>query len=229
MQRQRARRRLTTRRARRPRRWSWRRARERPISSRNGSSPTSRRAHAGAVKKAARTVGGIADFDAQYAGAQDDQHRRWPWRRCSAPKSTPTFFINGRKLEQVLPPSLFELAIEHELQKARVRRRTCPPTRHRDMPAAISIENLTKDYQVGFWRKRPYRALDRLIAGGPARRGLRLSRAERRRQDDHAEAADAADLPDVGARRDSWAARRRRRRRGSGSATFRKIRTSTTT
>jgi len=30
------------------------------------------------------------------------------------------------------------------------------------MPAAITIDNLTKDYQVGFWRKRPYRALDRL-------------------------------------------------------------------
>ena len=30
------------------------------------------------------------------------------------------------------------------------------------MPAAIRIEELTKDYQVGFWRKRPYRALDRL-------------------------------------------------------------------
>jgi ABC-2 type transport system ATP-binding protein len=30
------------------------------------------------------------------------------------------------------------------------------------MSAAISIDNLTKDYQVGFWRKRPYRALDRL-------------------------------------------------------------------
>jgi ABC-2 type transport system ATP-binding protein len=30
------------------------------------------------------------------------------------------------------------------------------------MSAAISIEHLTKDYQVGFWRKRPYRALDRL-------------------------------------------------------------------
>jgi ABC-2 type transport system ATP-binding protein len=30
------------------------------------------------------------------------------------------------------------------------------------MAAAITIENLTKDYQVGFWRKRPYRALDRL-------------------------------------------------------------------
>jgi ABC-2 type transport system ATP-binding protein len=30
------------------------------------------------------------------------------------------------------------------------------------MPAAIETENLTKDYQVGFWRPRPYRALDGL-------------------------------------------------------------------
>src|SRR5215211_5522493 len=30
------------------------------------------------------------------------------------------------------------------------------------MPPAIRIDNLTKDYQVGFWRKRTYRALDRL-------------------------------------------------------------------
>jgi ABC-2 type transport system ATP-binding protein len=30
------------------------------------------------------------------------------------------------------------------------------------MPAAILIEELTKDYAVGFWRRRPYRALDRL-------------------------------------------------------------------
>ncbi len=30
------------------------------------------------------------------------------------------------------------------------------------MPAAIRIEALTKDYAVGFWRKRPYRALDDL-------------------------------------------------------------------
>src|SRR5688572_2232123 len=30
------------------------------------------------------------------------------------------------------------------------------------MPPAILIEDLTKDYWVGFWRKRPYRALDRL-------------------------------------------------------------------
>ena len=30
------------------------------------------------------------------------------------------------------------------------------------MPAAIHIDQLTKDYSVGFWRRRPYRALDRL-------------------------------------------------------------------
>src|SRR5690349_23223234 len=28
--------------------------------------------------------------------------------------------------------------------------------------AALATYELTKDYQVGFWRKRPYRALDRL-------------------------------------------------------------------
>jgi ABC-2 type transport system ATP-binding protein len=30
---------------------------------------------------------------------------------------------------------------------------------------AIETENLTKDYALGFWRKRPYRALDRLTIG----------------------------------------------------------------
>src|SRR6185436_4655484 len=30
------------------------------------------------------------------------------------------------------------------------------------MPSAIRIDELTKDYAIGFWRRRPYRALDRL-------------------------------------------------------------------
>src|SRR6266705_7229393 len=30
------------------------------------------------------------------------------------------------------------------------------------MTAALSTFDLTKDYAIGFWRKRPYRALDRL-------------------------------------------------------------------
>src|SRR5690606_41231112 len=32
----------------------------------------------------------------------------------------------------------------------------------RVMTPAIRIEELTKDYAVGFWRRRPYRALDHL-------------------------------------------------------------------
>ena len=51
--------------------------------------------------------------------------------------------------------------------------------------------------QVGFWRPRPYVALDALTLAVGAGRGLRLPRPERRRQDHHAQAADAADLPDV--------------------------------
>ena len=31
---------------------------------------------------------------------------------------------------------------------------------------ALATHDLTKDYRVGFWRKRPYRALDRLTAAG---------------------------------------------------------------
>src|SRR5256884_8838963 len=37
------------------------------------------------------------------------------------------------------------------------------------MSAIVEIENLTKDYEVGFWRKRKVRALDRLtlsVEGG---------------------------------------------------------------
>ncbi len=36
------------------------------------------------------------------------------------------------------------------------------------MPAAIRTDALTKDYAVGFWRKRPYRALDALTLEVPA-------------------------------------------------------------
>ena len=36
------------------------------------------------------------------------------------------------------------------------------------MGAALRTEELTKDYAIGFWRKRPYRALDRLSISVPA-------------------------------------------------------------
>ena len=36
------------------------------------------------------------------------------------------------------------------------------------MASAVHIDNLTKDYAVGFWRRRPYRALDRLTLDIPS-------------------------------------------------------------
>ena len=83
---------------------------------------------------------------------------------------------------------------------------TCPP-----MPPAIRIEELTKDYPIGFWRAAPVPRARSADARHRAGRGLRLPRSERRRQDHHAEAAHAADLSDLRARRDSRAAGRRRR------------------
>ncbi len=137
--------------------------------------------------------------------------------------STPTFFINGRRVPtaQGIPsPAVIDAIIEAGAEAGQVTR---------DMPAAIRIEELTKDYAVGFWRKRPYRALDRLSLADRAGRGLRLSRSERRRQDDHAQAADAADFSVVRPRRDPGAAGRRRADAASASATFPRTRTSTTT
>ena len=45
----------------------------------------------------------------------------------------------------------------------------------------IEITNLTKDYEVGFLRKRKVRALDGLSLSIDRRPDLRLSRRERRR------------------------------------------------
>ncbi len=43
------------------------------------------------------------------------------------------------------------------------------------MPAAIETEGLTKDFLVGFWRPRPYRALDALTLRSSRARCLAFS------------------------------------------------------
>ena len=62
---------------------------------------------------------------------------------------------------------------------------------------------------VGFWRPRPYRALDGLTLAVEPGEVFGFLGPERRRQDDHAEAADAAGLPDLGDGVDSGPAARR--------------------
>ena len=71
------------------------------------------------VKETARTVGGITDFDAQYARAKEEIKTDAGLGQLLGVRSTPTFFINGRKLEQVLPAQYFEVLIQLELQKAK--------------------------------------------------------------------------------------------------------------
>jgi protein-disulfide isomerase len=72
---------------------------------------------AGLVKQAAADVGGITDFDAQYTQALTRVRSDVALGSTLKVKSTPTLFINGRRIETVLPPPYLEAAIEHELRR----------------------------------------------------------------------------------------------------------------
>jgi uncharacterized membrane protein len=71
-----------------------------------------------AVRQAAHDVGQITDFDAKYAATLSSVKSDVALGRQLQVKSTPTFFINGVKIEGALPPQYFEQAIAYELQHA---------------------------------------------------------------------------------------------------------------
>jgi uncharacterized membrane protein/predicted DsbA family dithiol-disulfide isomerase len=68
------------------------------------------------VREAAKTVGGITDFDAQYEKALQEVRTDASTGAVLGVTSTPTFFVNGRMLKGGLPAQYFEAAIELELQ-----------------------------------------------------------------------------------------------------------------
>jgi predicted DsbA family dithiol-disulfide isomerase len=68
------------------------------------------------VRDAAKTVGGITDFDAQYEKALQEVKTDASTGAVLGVTSTPTFFVNGRMLKGGLPAQYFEAAIELELQ-----------------------------------------------------------------------------------------------------------------
>jgi protein-disulfide isomerase/uncharacterized membrane protein len=70
------------------------------------------------VRQAARDIGQIADFDAKYQSTLSLVKGDVALGRQLGIKSTPTFFINGVKVEGALPPQYFEQAIAYELQHA---------------------------------------------------------------------------------------------------------------
>jgi uncharacterized membrane protein/protein-disulfide isomerase len=70
------------------------------------------------VRRAAAEIGGITDYDARYAKAFEDVKADAKTGGVLGVIKTPTFFINGHRIEGGLPPQYFADAIELELKRA---------------------------------------------------------------------------------------------------------------
>jgi uncharacterized membrane protein/protein-disulfide isomerase len=71
------------------------------------------------VRTAAREVGGITDFDTEYPRAIEEVRAEAATGGRLGAHSTPTFLINGRRLDGELPVQYFEQILEIELKRAR--------------------------------------------------------------------------------------------------------------
>ena len=134
---------------------------------------------------------------------------------------TPTFFINGIRIG--VDPASRVHGSRHRTRAAAGAGRH-PMTRWMPFEPRRLPSTITSDSGV----RRPYVALDALTLQVRPGRGLRFPRAERRRQDHDAQAADAADLSDRLVAPRSSAGRSATSASGDASATCRRIRTSTT-
>jgi protein-disulfide isomerase len=72
-----------------------------------------------AVKRAAREVGQATDFDARYEKLLEQVKADIAFGKTLGVRSTPTFFINGTRLEGALPAVYFDQAIAYELARAK--------------------------------------------------------------------------------------------------------------
>jgi uncharacterized membrane protein len=72
-----------------------------------------------AVRQAARDIGGVTDFDAKYASTLSLVKGDIALGKQLNIKATPTFFINGVKVESAIAPQYFDQAIAYELQHAK--------------------------------------------------------------------------------------------------------------
>ena len=70
------------------------------------------------VKDAVRQVAQVTDFDAQYPKVLEQVKADAALGRQLDVQATPTFFVNGIKINGGFRPVFFEAVIEHELKKA---------------------------------------------------------------------------------------------------------------
>jgi protein-disulfide isomerase len=72
------------------------------------------------VREAAKDVGGIEDFNGGYAKALEEVKADARMGGVLGVNSTPTFFLDGRKLPPgVVPPEYIDALIAVELQRAK--------------------------------------------------------------------------------------------------------------
>jgi uncharacterized membrane protein/predicted DsbA family dithiol-disulfide isomerase len=71
------------------------------------------------VRKAALEIGGVTAFEKRYASTLESVKSDIAYGKQLAVRSTPTFFINGVKVEGAMAPQFFDLAIAYELQHPR--------------------------------------------------------------------------------------------------------------
>ncbi len=69
------------------------------------------------AKDGAREIGGVTDFDAQYPKVLDQVRADAAMGRQLGVRATPTFFINGIKIEGGLRAAFFDAAIAYELKR----------------------------------------------------------------------------------------------------------------
>jgi protein-disulfide isomerase len=70
------------------------------------------------VKKAVRDIAQVTDFDAQYPKVLEQIRADSKMGQTLGIQGTPTFYINGIKINATLRPLYFDAAIAHELKKA---------------------------------------------------------------------------------------------------------------
>jgi protein-disulfide isomerase len=73
------------------------------------------------VRTGLRQVAGITDFESQYPKVLEQVRADVAFGRSLGVGRTPTFFINGVKIEGGLRPEFFEAAIVYELQRAQAK------------------------------------------------------------------------------------------------------------
>ena len=69
------------------------------------------------IKDATKRVAGVTDFDAEYSKVLEQVKADAALGRQLDVQATPTFFINGLKINGGFRPVFFEAVIEHELKK----------------------------------------------------------------------------------------------------------------